>query len=135
MAFCSFSSESIINNNTSISNTFINEFLPIAPEHCVKVYLFGLYNCNNVNSLDNNLQSFARILNFSEEDIISCFDYWKEMGLVQILNITPLEIRYLPVNHSSAKLKLFNKDKYKDFNQQAQELISGRIITPTEYQE
>lgn len=135
MAFCSFSSELVAKNSVTVDNIFINEFMPIAPESCVKVYLFGLYNCNNTNSLDNSLEAFSRILNLSEEDVISAFTYWQTMGLVQILNITPIEVRYLPVKKSSAMLLKINKDKYKSFNTQAQEILHGRMITPTEYNE
>ena len=73
MAFCNFSSEWVQSNTTTIDNVFFNEFLPNAPDNCVKVYLLGLYKCNNPLALDNNLESFARVLNLSTEDIISCF--------------------------------------------------------------
>lgn len=135
MSFCKFSSEYVINNNTNVENLFINEFMPNAPENCVKVYLFGLFACNNSESLDNNLEDFSRILNLSQEDIISSFYYWQELGLVQVLNVSPIEIRYLPIKNSSVTLKKYNKDKFKDFNIQAQEIITGRMITPTEYNE
>ncbi len=135
MAFCSFSSESIIKNSVSIDNLFINEFLPIAPDYAVKVYLFGLYNCNNTDSLDNTLESFARILNLNTEDVLSSFYYWQDLGLVQVLNANPIEIKYLPVSRSSASLMKFNKDKYKDFNLVVQEILKSRLITPTEYNE
>lgn len=135
MAFCTFSSEQIIKESTSIENSFFAEFLPTAPDNAIKVYLFGLYNCNNPVSKDNSLQSFSRILNMGEEDIISLFMYWQSLGLVQMLNVNPIEIKYLPVSAGSVRLKKYNKDKYKNFNIQAQEVLSGRMITPTEYDE
>lgn len=135
MAFCSFSSELVSKNSVLVDNVFINEFLPHAPESCVKVYLFGLYNCNNLNSSDNSLASFARILNLSEEDIESAFAYWESVGLVQVLNSSPVQVRYLPVKKSSAMFMKFNKDKYADFNVRVQDMLSGRMINPTEYNE
>lgn len=134
MAFCNFSSEWTQSNTTTIDNVFFNEFLPNAPDNCVKVYLLGLYKCNNPLSLDNNIESFARLLNLSEEDIVSCFLYWQELGLVTVINVTPLEVRYLPLKNGSARLKKFNTDKYKAFNIKAQE-IKSNMITPNEYQE
>ena len=134
MTFCKFSTEYTSNSFVQIENSFLSEFMPNAPENCVKVYLFGLYKCNNPLALDNNIESFSQILNLSQEDIVSCFLYWQELGLVQLLGTTPLEVRYLPVKHGSVKLKKFNKDKYKAFNMKAQELIA-RMITPLEYQE
>ncbi len=135
MAFCKFSSEYVSNNSVQLDNRFINEFLPSAPENCTKVYLLGLYKCNNADQSDNNVESFARVLNLSEDDVISCFYYWQEVGLVQIINSNPLEVRYLPVKDGSLKLRHFNKDKYKAFNIKAQELLEGRMITPLEFQE
>ena len=42
MAFCEFSSEVVSSNAITVDNIFITEFLPSAPEKCVKVYLYGL---------------------------------------------------------------------------------------------
>ena len=135
MALCKFSSEFISNNSITLDNSFIAEFMPNAPENCVKVYLYGMLKCFNPDSLDNNLDGFSRALNLSSEDIFSSFLYWQELGLVQILSKEPLDIRFMPVKSGSLSLKKFNVDKYKDFNIKVQELINGRMITPTEYQQ
>ena len=135
MAFCNFSGDKISENSVLIDNAFFTEFLPIANESCVKVYLLGLYKCNNPLSQDNNLESFARILNMTEDDIISCFYFWQELNVVKIISQNPFEVRYLPLKKSSAKLKKFNPDKYKSFNLKAQELLCERMITPKEFEE
>ena len=135
MAFCRYSSEYVAKNNVSIDNIFINEFMPNAPELCVKVYLYGLAKCNNASSLDNTLEDFSKVLNMSEEDIENAFYYWQEVGLVQVLNMSPIEVRYLPISKGSMKLKKYNVDKYKSFNISVQELIEGRMISPREYEE
>lgn len=135
MAFCNFSGDKISENSVLIDNVFFTEFLPIANESCVKVYLLGLYKCNTPLSQDNNLESFARILNMSEEDVISCFYFWQELNVVEIINQNPFEIRYLPLKRSSAKLKKFNPDKYKAFNLKIQELLNERMISTKEFEE
>ncbi len=135
MAFCKFSSEVVASNKIELSNSFVKEFLPQANPECVKVYIYGLFLCNNPANSDNSVESFARILNMSEEDVVSAFLYWQEMNLVQVLSISPIEVRYLPVKNYSALLKKYNKDKYKNFNIQAQEIITGRELTPNEYSE
>lgn len=135
MAFCNFSGDKISENSIILDNAFFTEFLPIAPESCIKVYLLGLYKCNNPLSQDNNLESFARILDMSEEDVISCFYYWKELNVVEIISTNPFEIRYLPLKKSSTKLRKFNVDKYKAFNLKTQELLCERMITPKEFEE
>ena len=136
MAFCKFGSEFIANNKTEIDNIFINDYLPSAPEDCVKVYVYGLYLCTNGETLDNNLSSFAKHLNMSEDDVESAFYYWQEQGLVQVLSTRPIEIRYIPLKNLISNTKLFKSDKYEAFNRTAQELFAGRReITKTEYAE
>ena len=133
MSFCKFANEFITEKYTTIDNAFINEFMPNAPSDAVKVYLYGLYKCNN--GADNSIEDFSVTLNLTCDDIISSFLYWQELGLVQVLNTTPIEVRYLPTKNASYTKKLYNKDKYKQFNITAQEIISGRLITPNEYNE
>ena len=135
MAFCKFSSESIISSNTAVDNIFINDYLPFASANYVKVYLYGLYKCSNSSSYDNNLESFSKILKLTEDEILEAFRYWEGEGLVQIINVDPIEIRYLPVRNAINNIKKFNKNKYESFNTQIQAIIEGRMITPNEYAE
>lgn len=135
MALCSYSSKLAMDGYTVIDNTFLNEFLPQATGDDVKVYLYGLNLCTNPNTDDNSLDTMSKILSLTEDDILKSFSYWQEMGLVQIVSTNPLEIRFLPVKARSGSSKIRNKDKYTDFNTQIQAVISGRMITPTEYNE
>lgn len=133
MSLCTFSSQAIINEKISLDNLFVQEFLPSAPENCVKVYLYGLYACSNMSVKDNTVESFAKTLGISEDEIITAFYYWKEKGLVQILDTMPLEIKYLPVNNVLSTIRKYKKDKYENFNIQVQEILKTRMLTPTEY--
>ena len=133
MSFCKFANEFVSDKVVTIDNSFITDFMPNAPSDCVKVYLFGLSKC--VSGGDNSIADFCNTLNLSEEDIISSYLYWQELGLVHVLNTTPMEIRYLPTKNASYTLKKYNKDKYKSFNVTVQDIISGRMITPNEYSE
>ena len=135
MAFFKFSSQSVINNKTEVDNIFINDFLPYAPENAVKVYLYGLYKCNNSNSYDNTIESFSKVLKISEEEILEIYEYWENEGLIQVLRTVPIEIRYMPIKNVISNTKKFNTSKYHDFNIQAQEIIEGRMISPNEYSE
>lgn len=135
MAFCKFSSQAVINGKTEVDNIFINDYLPYASENAVKVYLYGLYKCSNASAYDNTLESFSKVLKISEEDILEIFKFWEEQGLVQILNVVPVEIRYIPVKNVLNGVKKFKEDKYKDFNLKVQEIISGRMINPVEFSE
>ncbi len=133
MSFCTYSTEVIKDDFVRVDNAFIVNHMPDCNPECLRVYLWGLYKCNNPTSVDNTLEGFSRVLNLSEDDVISCFKYWEEVNLVQVLNLDPIQVKYLPVKNSSVNLRKFNKDKYKKFNLGLQELLSGRMITPNEY--
>ena len=135
MALCSYSSKLAMDGYTVIDNTFLNEFLPQATGDDVKVYLYGLNLCANPNNDDNSLDTMSKVLCLTEDDILKSFAYWQEMGLVQMVSTNPLEIRFLPVRTRGGSSKIRNKEKYTDFNTQIQAVISGRMITPTEYNE
>lgn len=135
MAFCKYSIDMLANNSTAVDNIFINNYLPYADSNFVKVYLYGLYKCQDSNSRDNTIENFANELNLSQEDIEKAFEYWQEQGLVQILNVIPFEVRYLPISDVLNNTKKYNSKKYESFNAQAQEILCGRMITPNEYRE
>jgi DnaD/phage-associated family protein len=133
MSFCTFSSEAIIEGKITVDNLFIYEFMPSAPENCTKVYLYGLYNCTNSSCKDNDIESFSRKLGLSIEEIEDCFHYWKQQGLVQILDTIPFQVKYLPADNVLSSVKKYKKEKYENFNVQAQEILKSRMITPNEY--
>lgn len=135
MSFCKFSSQSVANNKTEIDNIFINDFLPYAPENAVKVYLYGLYKCSSSSAYDNTIENFSKVLKIPEDEIMDIFSYWENEGLVQILNAVPVEIRYLPLKNVLNNNRKYNLSKYGNFSDKAQEIIEGRMISPTEYGE
>ncbi len=133
MTFCKFSPSYQSKNQTLIDNVFITDFLPKAPDLCVKAYLLGLHKCNTADDSENNLEYFAKTLNVGEDDVVSLFKYWEDIGLVQVLSTNPIEVRYLPITASSSGVRKFQVDKYTNFNIQAQELIGERMIMPNDY--
>lgn len=135
MCLCKYSSSYIINDKTVVDNMFINNFLPDAPDLCVKVYLMGLSKCANSVAPDNNITNFANVLNVTEQDVINAFNYWQEQGVVQVINTNPMEVRFMPLNSSLGSIKKYNIGKYTDFNIQVQEILSKRMLTPTEFSE
>lgn len=135
MALCSFSSSLVMDGTTSVDNAFINEFLPKAPDGYVKVYLYGLSQCSNPYSDDNSLASMSIILKMTEDEIIDAYSYWQDMGIVQLISNDPIEIKYLPIKSHSGSAKLRVKSQYEDFNNQIQQILSGRMIRPNEYNE
>ena len=73
MAFCKFSTGFIAESSIVLDSMFLNDYVPYAPESCLKVYLFGLAKCYNSTSYDNTIENFEKVLNLSKEDIISSF--------------------------------------------------------------
>ena len=134
MALCTFSSKLVMDGYTVIDNTFLNEFLPSATGDNVKVYLYGLTLCSNPNVEDNTLDTMCKVLSLTEEQVLSAFSYWQEMGLVQLVSSNPLEIKFLPIRAHSGSAKIRNTGKYADFNIQLQAFFD-RMITPNEFNE
>ena len=135
MALCTFSSRLAMEGYTVIDNVFLNEFLPCATGEDVKIYLYGLNLCSDPTNDDNCIDTLCKVLSVTEEQVLKSFAYWQEVGLVQLISSNPLEIKYLPIKAHSGSAKIRNKDKYSDFNKQMQMIISGRMITPHEYNE
>lgn len=135
MALCSFSSSLAMDGSTLIDNTFINEFMPSASGNAIKVYLYGLTLCSSPYSRDNEIDSMANVLGITIDEIIDAFAYWQEMGILQIITTDPITVQYLPVKLHSGRGKTQVKEKYADFNKQAQSILSGRMIRPNEYNE
>ena len=135
MAFCKFSTEYNDKLELSLSRIFVTDYLPYAPDSCTKVYLYGLNLCLDEQDAANSLESFSQSLGMSKEDIKSSFLYWQDQGLVTVLNFDPIEVRYLNIVPKKFSAKMFKKEKYADFNRAMQEVIDGRMITPTEYRE
>lgn len=69
-------------SDTRIENLFINEFLPSAPGDCVKVYVFGIMYAQHQQRMD--LQTMAKALGMSIEEVKEAFAYWARRGAVHI---------------------------------------------------
>ena len=135
MSFCNYSTTVKQSKNLTLNSLFITDYMPFASEQSVKVYLYGLNKCQNPDSLDNTIEDFAKNLNMTTEEVLLAFDYWKKQGLVNIVNLDPIEVKYLEIIPLADQPKIYDEKSYSDFNNQMQEIISGRMITPTEYKE
>jgi hypothetical protein len=135
MGFTRFTNDAGASTHTLIDNVFITEYLPYAPDMCVKVYLYGLHLCARPDAPENDWDRIAAALNILPEDVINIYTYWQEFGLVHILKQDPPEVRYLPVRGGLTALRRVKPGKYADFNLQLQEMTAGRMITQHEYNE
>ena len=127
MPFVSFSSQTVLSNTTAVSNLFIEEHLPVCNGDVVRVYLYGLHVCNSATRYDNTITHFANNLNLTQEVVMEAFNYLADQGLVQVLQLQPVEVRYLPVARQSARLRKYTAGKYDDFNAHIQALLSREV--------
>lgn len=137
MSLCSYSADSHSGSFLVIENTFINDYLPSAPDSCVKVYLYGLYLCSNPTSSLNSIENIMHTLGLSAGEVKDAFLYWQGEGLVQLIENTStneLVVKYLPIHHRVASAKKY-ANKYADFNSKIQAIITTRMITPSEFNE
>ena len=132
MSFCSFSKEYLASGKTQIDNVFITNILPELDANALKVYLYGLYLCQN--PYDINLKTFANSLNMSENEVVNYFTYLEEFSLCSILSTDPFTITYYPTTTTTiSKVAPSNSEKYADFNKSLQLLVPERMIPTSEY--
>ena len=135
MGLCKFSGLYNKKSQIILDNTFILEYMPHADADAIKVYLLGLEMCFSKDEQKNTIDNMSQILQISIERIIKSFEYWQEIGLIQVIAKDPLEIRYLPIESGLTNIKKYKSDKFHDFNVMIQSIISGREILPNEYNE
>ncbi len=133
MAFCSYYKGITGINFTSIENAFFKDYMPDAPAVAVKVYLYGLYVCQNVSN-DFSAEDLANTLNLDLEKVEECFYYWQEFDLVSIISSSPLTVKYLEIPKFN-KPRKYKAEKYSDFSATLQAVLPSRMITPAEYAE
>ena len=133
MAFCSFSKDND-NAYTIVENKFITKYLPEADGFAVKVYLYGLFLCEN-NDADFSVRSMAEVLKTTEEKIREVFAFWQDYDLVEILAQDPFTVQYLPVRSAIGKPKKVRYEQYADFNKELQRKMQkvGKFISAGDY--
>lgn len=133
MAFCSFSKD---NGSvyTIVENKFITHYLPEADGFAVKVYLYGLYLCENTDN-DFSIASMAEVLKTTEEKIREVFAFWQDYDLVEILANEPFTVQYLPVKAAVGRPKKIRYEKYADFNKELQRKLQkvGKMLSAADY--
>ncbi|HEY8443842.1 MAG TPA: DnaD domain protein [Clostridia bacterium] len=118
---------------TGIDNLFISEYLPQAPDMCVKVYIYGLFLCAHPHTPDNDLEKMARALAMQPSEIIDAYTYWAELGLVSIVSHNPFSVRYLPPKNA-LNIKKYSAAKYAEFNLKLEAMLDREIL-PNEFNE
>ena len=131
----SFSKEFASSSFTGIENSFITDYMPLAPGEAVKVYLYGLFLCNNP-KLDQSLSDFASSLSLTEQEVISSFKFWEDFSILTIISVEPFRVEYMPIKGTyNQKPKKYKAEKYTEFSKGLQALIQNRMIYTNEFSE
>ncbi len=132
---CSYSKDFSASSFTGVENAFINEYLPSASGDYVKVYLYGLFLCQNP-TIEKSLSDIADYLSLTQEKVMEAFAYWEDFGAVSILSQDPLNITYNPLRtQNSGKVRKYKPEKYADFTKGLQVLFPDKMISTGEYTE
>lgn len=133
MAFCTFSKD-LDNGYTIVDNKFITKYLPEADGFAVKVYLYGLYLCEN-RETDFSIASMAEVLKTTEEKIRQAFAFWEDYDLVEVLAKDPFTVQYLPVRTAVGRPKKIRYEQYADFNKELQRKMQkvGKFVSSNDY--
>lgn len=86
-------------NETSISNIFLDTFMPSANGEFVKVYLCLLRMFSDPKHEPATLSDIADLLNHTEGDVIRAIRYWEKAGLLSVgyKDNCPSDITLLPI--------------------------------------
>ena len=135
MPFFSFADGAAMFDSTPIENMFLMEYLPIAPEEYLRVYLYARMLSLHP-ELGGDLPGMAAALRMDEDSVYSAFAYWEQQGLVRRLTDRPPTYELLPVRAESLTVSNpMERDyyKYRDFNASLQGLFGAKLVQPREY--
>ncbi|MBQ9782731.1 MAG: DnaD domain protein [Clostridia bacterium] len=131
MSFCNYSKEYLASGKTMIDNIFITNYLPDLDADALKVYLYGLYLCQNPYEI--SLEEFCKSINMTKDKVENIFMYLEEFDLCQITSKEPFSIVYYPISTVVKSTKSTSIEKYTNFNKALQLLITDRMISASEY--
>ncbi|MBQ9029941.1 MAG: DnaD domain protein [Parasporobacterium sp.] len=68
---------------TTVSNCFIEQFMPYAAGEFVKIYIY-LLKCVNENKSELSISRIADAFNNTEKDVVRALKYWQRKGLLRL---------------------------------------------------
>jgi DNA replication protein DnaD len=131
MTFLSFADDAAMYDSTAFDNMFLIEYLPLAPEAHLKVYLYA--RMLTLHPEMGGMEELSRALRLPKEDIAGAFSYWERMGLVERMTDNPPTYKFLPVRGSCDTAMDRDYYKYRDFNADIQRLFGAEPVNPASY--
>lgn len=132
MPICTFSNDYDAKNYTLLENKFITEYVAFLNEDELKVYLFGLFLCQNPFGEENSLSGVAKGTNMKPEKVKEVFERLASYGLVTIFSTAPLAIRFNSPSKAFPTNRTYNKDKYSEFVTSLQLLYVEKDLTESD---
>ena len=100
---------------TSVSNIFIDYYMPHANGSYVKVYLY-LLRCLNSHLKDFSISFLADHLENTEADVIRALKYWEKVGLLQLIE---------DASHAISSITIMNPSVEQSFPISTQTVLSA----------
>ena len=119
---------------TAVSNVFLLEYMPKAPEGFTKAYLLGLMQTGAPGAEVAGLD-VSGVLSVSEAELARAFAYWQAAGLVRIVSDAPLTVEYLPAGASSGLAAGDAPRKYASLVAALQDVAGTRVFSGHELSE
>ena len=118
-------------DSTPVENMFLIEYLPGAPDDCLRVYLYARMLCLHP-ELGSEQGDIARALHLDEERVADALAYWEQQGLMLRVQDKPLLYEILPVRASRVRE---DPEAYelRDMNMRLQALFGANLLHPQEY--
>ena len=114
-----------------LDTAFIFDYMPLAPDSYVKVYLTGLAFAN---ADDSDIEGIALKLELTKATVLEAFKYWQHLELVE-LSPDQSFVEYQIVKPIYKFTPKFDPKKYEDFNLLVNQQIKNRPILPEEFNE
>lgn len=115
MAFCSFSRESALFDSTPIENMFLVEYLPQAPDDCLRVYLYARMLCCHP-EMGGEIGDIAKALHLDEDEVLDAFSFWERQGLVERMSDRPLTFSFRSLNSGVIAKENDEVRRHLDYN-------------------
>lgn len=135
MGLARYSKEFNAAGYTLIDNLFISEYLELCSEQALKIYIYGLYAIQSGNENINTIEKMMSALKITEDKIIESYDFFEDLGIVEIVSKSPLDVKYIPLSGVYGKPRKIKASKYSEFTKQVQTLLPDRMITTNEFNE
>ena len=113
---------------TAVSNAFLCEFMPAAPDGYVKVYLYGLmYAHGGMLEEEGVLDDLAKALEMQRADVEQALRYWERCRLLSRVQDQPPVYRFASVQQALLMKQSAPQDRpYEEFARALCDLFGSR---------